>query len=117
MKSYQPGLHLLATFTAPVEQLTAMQACEAFFTRIIQQLSLTSVGSVYHSFEGAGFTAVVCLTESHISIHTWPEYQCATFDVFLSNHERNNEDKVRELYQLTLQYFNGTVAQFTELNR
>ena len=33
--------------------------------------------------EGAGVTGVVMLSESHISIHTWPEHGYAALDVFM----------------------------------
>lgn len=52
---------------------------------MIHQHGLTKVGEVYHQFGDDGYTAVVCLTESQISIHTWPEFNRVTFDVFLSN--------------------------------
>ena len=36
-----------------------------------------------HEFSGGGITGVALLAESHISIHTWPEYDYAAFDVFM----------------------------------
>jgi len=83
---YRPGLHILAEFTSEeVPLLESSEACRLLFDQLIRQHDLRKVGEVYHDFPGGGFTAVVCLTESHLSIHTWPEYRLATFDVFLSN--------------------------------
>ena len=40
--------------------------------------------SHFHSFGVAqGVTGVVLLAESHISIHTWPEYGFAAADIFM----------------------------------
>lgn len=43
----------------------------------------TILSDYFHKFglEG-GVTGVVCIAESHISIHTWPEYQYAALDIF-----------------------------------
>ena len=37
----------------------------------------------HHFGEGAGVTGVVMLSESHISIHSWPEHQFAALDIFM----------------------------------
>jgi len=40
--------------------------------------------SHFHSFDaGKGVTGVVLLAESHISIHTWPEFGFAAADIFM----------------------------------
>jgi S-adenosylmethionine decarboxylase len=41
----------------------------------------TILHSYIHPFDGGGFSGVVVLQESHISIHTWPEKQFAAVDV------------------------------------
>ncbi|MBO0949482.1 S-adenosylmethionine decarboxylase family protein [Fibrella forsythiae] len=117
MNTYQPGLHILATFEAPVTRLTDVAACRAVFDRLIDELGLSKVGEVYHSFGNGGFTAVVCLTESHVSIHTWPEFGRATFDVFLSNYLRDNSEKVRTFYAETLLAFAGTELTLDTVSR
>lgn len=117
MNTYRPGLHVLATFEAPVDRLTDVAACRAVFDRQIADLGLTKVGEVYHTFENGGFTAVVCLTESHVSIHTWPEFGRATFDVFLSNYLRDNSEKVRAFYTETLRAFAGTELTLQTVSR
>jgi len=42
------------------------------------------LGSFSHHFgEEQGVTSVVILSESHISIHTWPEHKYSAIDVFM----------------------------------
>jgi spermidine synthase len=36
----------------------------------------------HHAFEPQGVTAIVVLAESHVSIHTWPEWGGATLDAY-----------------------------------
>jgi S-adenosylmethionine decarboxylase len=115
---YAPGLHVLATFEAPAAQLQDAVGSQQFFSALVARLGLTSVGEVYHTFAGSGgFTAVLALTESHLSIHTWPEHGLATFDVFLSNFRRDNHATVRRVYQETLAFFEGTEQAYTEVLR
>ena len=42
----------------------------------------TLMGEVSHKFHPQGVTALGLLAESHISIHTWPEYGYAAADIF-----------------------------------
>ncbi len=43
----------------------------------------TILSDYFHKFgyEG-GVTGIICISESHISIHTWPEYEYAALDIF-----------------------------------
>ncbi|GAB4015798.1 hypothetical protein GCM10028808_42210 [Spirosoma migulaei] len=117
MTAYRPGLHLLSTFASTPDCLTNVGGCQATFNRLIDALTLTKVGEVYHVFPNGGFTAVVCLTESHVSIHTWPELGIATFDVFLSNYLKDNTAKTQQFYRDVLTYFDATELSKQELNR
>lgn len=115
---YNPGLHILAEFsTERHELLYSYGYCKKLFGELISSYDLAKVGEVYHDFENGGFTAVVCLTESHLSIHTWPEFQLATFDIFLSNYQKDNSDKVKAIYDEVLRFFKGIERQRTELIR
>nr|WP_293843137.1 S-adenosylmethionine decarboxylase [uncultured Arsenicibacter sp.] len=117
MKPYDPGLHILASFSSTAGQLTDMAGCQAFFNQLIDQLDLCKVGEVYHTFPNQSFTAVIGLTESHLSIHTWPEHTLATFDIFLSNFQCDNTDKVRRIYTETMAYFDATAVHVQEISR
>lgn len=117
MQTYQPGLHLLGSFEAAPEKLISEEACRDFFQMLIQRLDLCKVGEAWHRFPNGGFTAVVALTESHVSLHTWPEYGVATFDVFLSNFLRVNEEKVKTFYSETLNFFEARELNRHELRR
>ena len=51
--------------------------------RVISDLRLKSVGSVWHKFPGeGGVTGLVALTESHLACHTYPESGTATFNLY-----------------------------------
>jgi len=43
----------------------------------------------FHKFgDRGGVTGVLILAESHITVHTWPEYAYAAFDVFMCGEAR-----------------------------
>ena len=116
--TYNPGLHILAEFSSEkAEQLSSFQDCKDLFNELIARKGLEKVGEVYHNFPNGGFTAVICLTESHLSIHTWPEFKLATFDIFLSNYQKDNTQKVRDIYEAVLHFFGGKEMQKTEIAR
>jgi S-adenosylmethionine decarboxylase len=54
----------------------------------------TVLHSYFHKFgEGEGVTGVIALAESHISVHTWPEYGYMAIDIFMCG-ECNPMDSV-----------------------
>jgi S-adenosylmethionine decarboxylase len=50
-------------------------------------VSATVIEVVSHKFEPHGVTVVVAIAESHLSVHTWPEYGYAAVDVFTCSSE------------------------------
>jgi S-adenosylmethionine decarboxylase len=115
---YCPGLHILSEFkSSSSDALLSPKYFREVIDGLIEAHNLQKVGEVYHEFEGGGFTAVICLTESHISIHTWPEYELATFDVFLSNFRQENDEKVRAIYQSVMDFYGAAELQKNELKR
>jgi S-adenosylmethionine decarboxylase len=45
----------------------------------------TVLGSVEKTFEPQGYTIVLLLAESHLSLHTWPEHGFASIDLYSCN--------------------------------
>ena len=115
---YKPGLHLISEFkvTDP-DLLKDSLFIKSYLDAAIAENGLTKVGEVYHQFPDSGYTAVVCLTESHISIHTWPEYNRVTFDVFLSNFLNYNNDIATVIHNGLVEILKGTDVHLTTLNR
>jgi len=42
----------------------------------------TIMGKSFHHFSPQGVSGVIVIAESHLSIHTWPEYGYAAVDIF-----------------------------------
>lgn len=113
-----PGLHIVANFNAlEFEKLYAFELFRKFIDHEIQYFRLSKVGEVYHDFLGGGFTGVVCLTESHLSIHTWPEKNYVTFDIFLSNYLKDNRVTTRSIYENVKKFFAAGIVYEQILER
>lgn len=47
-----------------------------------KQANATIIKSVFHKFSPLGVSGVVVISESHLSIHTWPELGYAAIDIY-----------------------------------
>lgn len=118
MNGYRKGLHILCDGSSPVTQeLSSSEGLRKVWDELIHTLGLTKVGEVYHDFPGGGFTATVCLTESHLSIHTWPEFGYFTLDVYLSNFTRENDALVEAIAERSLLFLQSENPRVTRLYR
>lgn len=115
---YSPGLHCLLSLDCPNEPLLRdMEGWLNFIRPLLPEYGLRMVGEAAHQFEAAGFTAAICLEESHICIHTWPEYRFLTLDIYLCNYLKSNEEKVRSITEKNVAYFAARIRQQQELFR
>ena len=80
-----PGRHVLADFRGvAADRLTDPAALQAQMIAAAQAAGAQVLSAHFHHFgEGAGVTGVVMLSESHISIHSWPEHRYAALDLSL----------------------------------
>jgi S-adenosylmethionine decarboxylase len=116
--SYNPGTHLIATLrTERAERLQQYASFQSLVDDLIGRYGLQKLGDVYHDFSPAGFTAVVCLSESHLSVHTWPEYGRVNIDIYLSNYLRENDGTVQALYEAMQAHFDATVENVQTIKR
>jgi len=77
------GRHLIAEYIdcAPgkLDDLAFLERC---LLEAVQRSGATIVKSTFHRYAPQGVSGVVVIAESHISIHTWPEYGYAAVDFF-----------------------------------
>lgn len=77
------GRHVLAEFfDCEAEILNDAQRIENYMKRAAIECGATIVNSTFHTFNPHGVSGVVVIAESHLAIHTWPEYRYAAVDVF-----------------------------------
>jgi len=57
-------------------------AMEMYLNEAARLAGATIVHSVFHRYNPQGVSGVVVIAESHVSLHTWPEYGYAAVDFF-----------------------------------
>ena len=77
------GRHLIAEFyDCDRERLDEVDAIEFHMKQAAYEAGATIVDTSFHRFLPYGVSGVVVISESHLTIHTWPEYGYAAVDLF-----------------------------------
>jgi len=85
MSSNTPvGLHLLVNvYDIPnIQKLEYLTPNLPLLNRIVNELNLHVVARAGHQFSPVGYTYAFVLSESHFTIHTYPEYRSCFIDIF-----------------------------------
>ena len=77
------GLHLLLELKeCNPRLLNDMDFIRQALINTAHDVGATVVGQSFHRFSPQGVTGILAIAESHISIHTWPEFGYAAADIF-----------------------------------
>ena len=108
------GLHLLLELKECNPQLldnldyvrdTLLKAAEGVGAHV--------VGESFHQFTPQGVTGILSIAESHISIHTWPEYRYAAADIFTCG----SSFQPRDAALVLIEHFESREPEITEVRR
>lgn len=78
------GKHLLLEFWG-AQDIDSIEFIEKALADAVNACQATLLRIDLHKFEPQGVSGVAVIAESHISIHTWPEYNYAALDIFVCN--------------------------------
>lgn len=77
------GNHLiLELYDCPARILDDPEHVAQTMLAAVEASGATMIQPFFHQFAPQGVSGVVIISESHFSIHTWPEYGYAAIDVF-----------------------------------
>lgn len=77
------GRHILIEYYGCDEAIIENnKLIEELMNEAAKRSGATIVDSVFHYFNPYGVSGAVIIEESHLTIHTWPEYQYASVDVY-----------------------------------
>ncbi len=97
------GRHILVEFThCNPEALNDVILIEKGMVDAATKAGATVINSTFHHFSPFGVSGVVVIQESHLAIHTWPEYRYAAVDLFTCGDDVNpwiSFDYLKEVLQ------------------
>jgi S-adenosylmethionine decarboxylase len=74
-------VHLMADFVTN-KRIEDPKVIEKMLYTAAKRANNTPLKAMVHKFAPHGITAVILLAESHIAIHSWPEYNYVAVDIF-----------------------------------
>ncbi len=114
------GLHLIGDLSGCRCDPQLLLDCDRFrdsCVEFVKQAGLTIMDVSFRQFEGSGFTGTVVLAESHLAVHTWPERNGLTLDVYVCNYSGDNSAKARQVFEAVIDYFRPAEAACHEILR
>ena len=122
------GLHLTADLrgcAAARPVMTTPAVLRSTCLAAVAAAGLSAVGELFHRFapetpQGeapAGITGVVLLAESHLAVHTWPEIEAVTLDVYVCNLGADNSTRAEALLSALIAAFAPTSVERHAIER
>jgi S-adenosylmethionine decarboxylase len=84
-------LHALDAWVRDTRVLTDAGRLRAILLAGASAGGATVVGEEFHVFPNGAVTGVLVLAQSHLSIHTWPEFALANVDLLSYGHVRADD--------------------------
>lgn len=72
--------------------------------KLIRSTGLTIVSRASYQFD-RGYTSVWLFKQSHLSLHSWPEYNFVTLSLEVCNFKGDDVSKINKLYSSLLKFF------------
>jgi S-adenosylmethionine decarboxylase proenzyme len=109
------GIQLIAEFSGCSPTiLNNEDELELILLDGIKRCGLFSLKIVSHKFDPVGVTLISILKESHVALHTFPEDQLASIDIF---HCSTNTDSHFKLMAFLQKKLHARTAKFVEIER
>jgi len=82
------GVHIiLELYNCDPKVLNHPERIEEILLKAAKAARLKIIDLKTHQFSPYGVTSLLLISESHLSIHTWPEYNFAAADIFICGKE------------------------------
>lgn len=90
-----------------------IEAVERILVRAAEIAGVHVWSTSFHRFNPSGVSGVIVISESHMSVHTWPEVGYAALDIFTCG----DSAKPQKALEWALKEFGATNVHITEVTR
>lgn len=73
---------LVEYYECDSNKLNDVEFIESAFIEATKASKATVITHNFHKFSPYGVSGVIVIAESHVAVHTWPEYNYAAVDIF-----------------------------------
>jgi S-adenosylmethionine decarboxylase len=92
------GRHLIIeVYEADKSTINNPAELEKIFLEAARLANATVLSSHFHTYHPQGVSGVIIISESHFTVHTWPEYGYAAIDIFYCDDKVSVENAVQHL--------------------
>jgi S-adenosylmethionine decarboxylase len=112
------GKHLICDIKNIKNQilLNSIDKLKDLFDYICNKYQYTILNKTEHIFNPQGITMIYMLSESHISIHTFPEKSYCAMDIYTCKEYKNN-DVYNEIKEYLKKIFDADNSEFIIIER
>jgi S-adenosylmethionine decarboxylase len=112
------GKHMICDFKQiqNIEMLTSRNQLKEMLDNICSTYDFTILNIIEHEFTPQGLSIIYMLSESHISIHTFPEKKYMAFDIYTCRCYNDNR-VYEEIYRTIVDKLKSTMETPIIMNR
>lgn len=114
-------IHLIADlyecdFSANINKISPEENKQKII-ELVKKSWLTILESAFYVFENNSFSLNIMLSESHLCIHTWPEIEYVSLDLFVCNYTCDNSNIAQTLFDNICELFSSNNKKITKIQR
>jgi len=106
-------LVLIDLYECDHERLIDADLIQKVMMKAAEIMGAEVIGHSFHTFKPWGVSGTVTIAESHLAIHTWPEYDFAAVTFETCGHHMNH----RKAYRYLVQFFGARRPRITHQKR
>ncbi len=104
---------LIDLYDCDYDKMENLEFVKDMMKNLSKILGTTIKDEAFYKFSPYGISGVLIIAESHLTIHTWPEYRYAGIDIFTCSKKVNTKDAIEFLCQS----LNTKKYEIKEINR